>query len=354
MKHYYSDVIQYEGNHYDFGFEQGKLLRDSPILNNRKKQNENTRRRHFIINEQEAIDLFNKHHPSMLDELRGLADALDWEMADALREFGGYYVDYAKSGCSILTGNDFMIRNYDSHPAYYEGRYVIYKPTDNGYLTLGPSMQITGRTDGMNEKGLAMGYNFINRVGSSNGFLCNMIGRLILETCATNEEAITLLKEIPHRTSFSYVLTDKSGETYVVEATPRKVIARKSNVSTNHFEVLTEENRYRTAESMERQTEMVTQNGNELDVYNAYQLLNDRERNVFSHKYDASAGTIHTAAYLPKEGKAFFAIGGNQMPVIFDINDFLNGKKTFVKQMKGKLEYHKPFVNMRKKLLQSV
>src|SRR5699024_6871673 len=85
------------------------LLRDSPILNNRKKQNENTRRRHFIINEQEAIDLFNKHHPSMLDELRGLADALDWEMADALREFGGYYVDYAKSGCSILTGNDFMI-----------------------------------------------------------------------------------------------------------------------------------------------------------------------------------------------------------------------------------------------------
>src|SRR5690625_8001700 len=93
-----------------------------------------------------------------------------------------------------------------------------------------------------------------------------MSGRPILETCATNQESITLLKEIPHRTSFSYVLTDKSGETYVVEATPRKVIARKSNVSTNHFEVLTEENRYRTAESMERQTEMVTQNGNELDV----------------------------------------------------------------------------------------
>src|SRR5699024_12423886 len=96
MKHYYSDVIQYEGNHYNFGFEQGKLLRDSPILNNRKKQNENTRRRHFIINEQEAIDLFNKHHLSMLDELQVLADVLCLGMAYALREFGGYYVNYAE------------------------------------------------------------------------------------------------------------------------------------------------------------------------------------------------------------------------------------------------------------------
>src|SRR5699024_2849965 len=147
-------------------------------------------------------------------------------------------------------------------------------------------MQITGRTDGMNEKGLVMGYNFINRVGEGNGFLCNMIGRLILETCATIEEAVTLLKELPHRTTFSYVLTDLSGVRYVVEASPRKVIARKSNVSTNHFEVLTEENRYRTTESVRRQTEIEKQNRKRLDVSHAYQLLNDREKDVFSNKYD--------------------------------------------------------------------
>lgn len=348
MNHFYSDVIQFKGNHYDFGFMQGELLKDSPILPNRKRQWATKKSRHFLIDEQVAIELFTKFMPSMLDELQGLADALNWSMEDALREFGGYYVDYAESGCSILTGNEYLVRNYDSHPAYYEGRYMIYQPTDSGYASIGPSMQITGRTDGMNEKGLAMGYNFINRVGSGNGFLCNMIGRLILETCATVDEAITLLKEIPHRTSFSYVITDPSGKTYVVEATPRRVIARKSNISTNHFEVLTEENRYRTTESMNRQKKIESQNGNGLDIFSAYQMLNDTDRDVFADKYDASAGTIHTSAYLPKEGKAFFAIGGSRLPVIFDFYRYLAGERINVKQIKGRLDYNKPFVNMKK------
>lgn len=223
---------------------------------------------------------------------------------------------------------------------------MIYQPSDVGYATIGPSMQITGRTDGMNEKGLAMGYNFINRVGSENGFVCNMIGRIILETCANVEEAITLLKEIPHRTSFSYVLIDPSGETFVVEASPRKVEARKSNISTNHFEILTEENRYRMDDSLRRQKELESQQRNDLDLYTAYRLLNDKEKEIFASKYDASAGTIHTSAYIPRDRKALFAIGGNRMPVIFDFNRYLAGERIHVNKIKGMLDYHTPFVNM--------
>ncbi|WP_106768850.1 C45 family autoproteolytic acyltransferase/hydolase [Paenibacillus faecalis] len=346
MNHFYSDIIQFKGNHYDFGFMQGEILKESPILTNRKKQYAKSRKRHFNINKEEAIQLFSKFIPSMLDELHGLADALNWSIEDSLTEFGGYYVDYEQSGCSILTGSKYLIRNYDSHPGYYEGRYTIYNPTDAGYAVIGPSMQITGRTDGMNEKGLVMGYNFINRIDSGNGFVCNMIGRIILETCANVGEAISLLKEIPHRTSFSYVLLDPSGETFVVEASPRKVVARKSNISTNHFELLTEENRYHMDDSVRRFNELKKQKSLDPDIYEAYRILNDKEKDVFSNKYAVSAGTIHTSAYIPSERKALFAIGGNRMPVIFDFDRYLEGQKINIKQIRGVLDFDTPFVNM--------
>ncbi len=346
MKHYESDVIQFRGNHYDFGYKQGELLKDSPILYNREKQWATKRKYHFNVNEEEAIRLFTKFFPKMLDELQGLADALAWELKDALREFGGLYAEYERSGCSIITGAQYMIRNYDANPAFYEGRYMIYQPTDGGYATIGPSMQITGRTDGMNEKGLAMGYNFINRRGLANGFLCNMIGRMVLETCANVDEAIALLKAIPHRISFSYVLTDPSGESYVVEASPRKVLARKSTISTNHFEMLIEENRYRMDDSIRRQEKLAADKKNIQDVHAAYQLLNNEEHDIFAHKYDASAGTIHTAAYLPQEKKALFAIGNNRMPVVFDFNRYVAGERIHVTKIKGALAYNLPFATM--------
>lgn len=348
MKHYESDVIQFTGSHYNFGYKQGELLKESPLLYNREKQWATKRKHHFNVNEVEASELFTKFFPQMLEELQGLADALDWTIADAFREFGGLYAEYERSGCSILTGPDFMIRNYDADPAYYEGRYMIYKPTDGGYATIGPSMQITGRTDGMNEKGLAMGYNFINRRGLADGFLCNMIGRMILETCANVEEAIVLLKAIPHRISFSYVLIDPSGASYVVEATPRRVAARRSTISTNHFEVLVEENRYRMEDSIRRQEKLAVSEKHIKNTYAAYQLLNDEEHDVFAHKYDASAGTIHTAAYLPHKKKALFAIGRNRMPVVFDLNRFMEGERVNVTKIKGALAYHLPFATMEK------
>ncbi|RKQ34024.1 C45 family autoproteolytic acyltransferase/hydolase [Oceanobacillus halophilus] len=344
MKHVYSDVITFTGNHYDFGYMQGELLKSSPILANRQNQSASRRKHHFTIDEEKSVELLTTLIPGMIDELRGLADALQMNSTEALREFGGYYMEYTRSGCSILTGSSYMIRNYDSHPAGYEGRYLLYQPTDAGYATMGPSGQITGRLDGMNEKGLAVGFNFINRLGSADGFICAMITRILLETCANVEEAVTLIKEIPHRTSFSYVLLDSSGISYVVEASPRSVAVRKNHISTNHFEMLTEENRYHMADSLRRQ-QLLGNQAREATVVNSYRLLNDTDKEVFSNKYGAASGTLHTAVYLPEERKAWFAIGGDRNPVIFDFNRFLQGEKINIKQIKGTIEYEQGFLN---------
>ena len=49
MQQVYSDVIQFRGTHYDFGYMQGKQLKDSYILPNRRKQWETRRKRHFNV-----------------------------------------------------------------------------------------------------------------------------------------------------------------------------------------------------------------------------------------------------------------------------------------------------------------
>src|SRR5690606_8666747 len=96
------------------------------------------RKYHFIINEQEVRRMFMRFSPGIWEEIEGLADALQMSIHDAIVEFGGYYLEYGKSGCSIFTGKDYMIRNYDNHPASYEGRYIFFQPTSGGYATVGP------------------------------------------------------------------------------------------------------------------------------------------------------------------------------------------------------------------------
>src|SRR5699024_5872395 len=182
MLEVYSDVIQFRGTHRAYGEYQGRQLLKTPILPNRMEQWGPKKERHFIIDPNAFTTYMKNLAPGILDEIRGLAEVTNLDWHEAIRLFSGYYLEFRRSGCSVFTDSKYMIRNYDSHPRSYEGRYLLYEPTDGGYATIGPSMQITGRIDGMNEKGLAMAYNFTHRKQSTDGFLCNMIGRLILET----------------------------------------------------------------------------------------------------------------------------------------------------------------------------
>lgn len=347
MKSYYSDVFQFRGTHYDFGYLQGQQLKNSPILPNRERQWRKRENRHFIVDPETSMNMLRQISPQVLDEIQGLADALELDITEAFKKFGGYYLELTRSGCSIFTGNDFFVRNYDSHPRGYEGRYIFYQPTDRGYAFMGPTMQITGRIDGMNEKGLVIGYNFTHTKKSADGFMCSMIARLVLETCANTDEAVALLKDIPHRHSFSYVVQDSRGIPYVIEASPRNVAVRQSNICTNHFHMLQEENRYRQEESLQREQNIMNKQQNTSKPYEAFKIMNSLNEGIASTKYDASAGTIHTSVYLPKELKALFVIGLDRKPVIFDFNKWLQGKDINVTKIKGELDFDKPFVNMK-------
>ncbi|BCB02682.1 C45 family autoproteolytic acyltransferase/hydolase [Bacillus sp. KH172YL63] len=343
MKTIHSDVIQFRGSHYDFGYMQGERIKDSVTVRNRENQWK-VRKPRFSISVEETNEAIKRFAPGIWDELLGLQEALQWPMERVLQEFGGYRVDYVKSGCSIMTGEDYLIRNYDYHPKTYEGRYTFYQPTDGGYSIIGPSQRVTGRMDGMNEKGLAVGYNFMHRKNPGDGFICCMIGRLILESCGDVSEAVSMLKEIPHRHSFSYVVYDRSGETFIVETSPRGVEVRQSHACTNHFEVMTHENRHHLVDS-KRRLSIIEEYG-QADAHQAFRLMNDRDKGIFSELYGSWAGTIHTSAYFPKELKAWFSLGGDRQPVVFDFAQWLNGKDSDREKIVGEVETDIPFVHM--------
>lgn len=343
MKKIYTDIIQFRGSHFDFGLMQGQRLKESLTIKNRENQWK-VRKPRFSIDAKEAKAAIVSIAPGIWEEILGLQEALEWPIERALTEFGGYRLEIPKSGCSILTGNGFMIRNYDYHPKTYEGRYMFFQPTDGGYATAGPSQRITGRSDGLNEKGLAMGYNFMNRKKPKDGFICGMIGRLVLETCASVHEAVALLKEIPHRHSFSYIVYDRSGETHIVEATPREITVRQSNACTNHFEVLKHENRHHLVDS-ERRLDALRKHPAS-DAHEAFRLLNDTDKGVFSDLYSSWAGTIHTSAYFPKEMKTWMALGGDQEPTELDFGAWLSGQDIEATEISGEVDTDIPFVHM--------
>jgi len=346
MKKIHSDILQFRGNHYDFGFWQGELLKDSLTIKNREKQWK-VRIPRFTVEEKEVKEAIIRFAPGVWDELVGMRDALEWDMKRGLMEFGGYRLDYVKSGCSIMTGEDYFIRNYDYHPKTYEGRYVFFQPTDQGYAIMGPSQRVTGRMDGMNERGLVLGYNFMHRKKPGDGFICCMIGRLILESCATVGEAVEMLQEIPHRHSFSYIVYDQSGQTYVVEASPRGVEVRQAQVCTNHFEMLTKENRNHLADSKRRMDIIKKQQDTgSLSSQEAFRLMNDSQGGVFSKLYKDWAGTIHTSVYFPKELKSWFALGGDQQPEEFDFKKWLSGDDIQIERILGEVDTDIPFVHM--------
>lgn len=348
MKQIYTDVHQFRGSHFEFGYMQGTKLKNSFLVHNRDRQ-WIIRKPRFEINLNETKQIFMQFAPFIWDELEGLKNALNWEMQRVLLEFGGYRLNVQRSGCSIFVGKDYLIRNYDYHPKTYDGRYMIYQPNDGGYATIGVSQRVTGRSDGMNEKGLTLGYTFINRKQPGDGFVCHMIGRLVLELCANKEEAIDLLKEIPHRGSFSYVLFDRNSNiASIVETSPRGVSVRHGNTCTNHFESMPKENRHFLNDSTKRLTVMDEHQHLKLASKDAFELLNQTDKGLFSDQYHNWAGTIHTSAYFPITLKTWFALGGDQSPTEFNFADWINGEDFSVSRVEGQVDTAIPFLHMEK------
>lgn len=331
MNEVYAIVEQFKGSHYDFGLFQAENIRNSDYLSKMAPMMKKYRNSDDAF--KNAVNIISRFLPELIDELRGLSEGLNMPFEEIVFRFSGYFQE-VKSGCSIVMNDGFMTRNYDQHPKSYDGRLILYKP-EHRYATIGSSMLVTGRTDGMNEHGLVVGYNFVSVKGRTDGLTCNIITRILLETCQNIEEAITLLKLIPHRTAFNYCLLDKSGSYCVVEASAEGVFVRQDNICTNHFFIQDHLNPLLSSNSKNRYELMKSTYEAKQTLEAIYPLMNDRTYGIYSSRFDLDDGTLHTSAFQPDKLIMYISYGRDRYPVAIDFKSWIQGERILIRKIKG-------------------
>lgn len=333
------NVIQGRGDAYTFGVEQAIALKNTPLFDKHVKRRKKSIRK-YTTDYQRAMEYMMQYSPSLIEEIQGIADGLDWSLQDVMHEYGGYQQSWHKSGCSAIMTNGIYGRNYDYHPKTYDGRFVLWQP-NKGFAHIGFAQRMIGRMDGMNEKGLAIGYHFVNRMRPKDGFICTSIARFILDSCASVTEAVNRLKEIPHRHAFNYSLADKHGNYAVVEGSPEgvDVLTTNGGACTNHFQTLekTSENRYKIEESQERLLNLQRYQQQNPTVKETFRFLNEQQHGIAKVDYRNWSGTIHTAVYDTKNLAVHVGIGVNAQSVQFSFDEWLKGKKSGIKKVRGYL-----------------
>ncbi len=193
---------------------------------------------------EECLQVVCNFHPPLLDELQGCCQALgvgmDWALG--VLTLG---MDERPHNCSAFawrTQEGMVIgRNYDFF-YWARTRHLIHAKPDIYYATVGMNDGLLGgRLEGVNERGLFVSLSrAITKppTRARPGVIFHLVPRILLETCATAREAVMVANEMPHLTSYCYLVADPE-EMFVVEAHPEVVRLREPKdgyiAVTNHY-----------------------------------------------------------------------------------------------------------------------
>ncbi|MGE8036160.1 acyl-CoA--6-aminopenicillanic acid acyltransferase [Lysinibacillus sp. KCTC 33748] len=333
-------IVELRGDYYQFGLEQGGELKALPTL----EQLEELGELNINSNVQKAKEIIKNVSPNLFQELIGLAEGLLMDINNTIKLFSGYDVAFPQMGCTTLVNDGYYVRNYDFSPEMYDARLVWTNPTD-GYASVGFSQQIIGRLDGMNEKGLIVGLHFVNNEYKEEGFIATTIVRMLLEQCANIEEALKFITNISHGYCYNYSITDQSGKSVIVEASPQQQVINFTNplICTNHFEseLLREKNRKKVHGSIKRKDYVSSLLSESLSPICTYRHFNDESSPIFYKDYKEYFGTLHTVVYSPKDLSIIFGVGGNCEPMMFSLKEFKEGTLILPEYIKGTINQSK-------------
>ncbi|MBS4201896.1 peptidase C45 [Bacillus sp. FJAT-49732] len=297
------------GNYYESGLAIGAMVKNSIAIQAQFKELQKAYQ--LQQNAEEIKEVLNIYCPPLLEELQGIIDGSGFPEADILRFLAGYDMpQLAELGCTSFITSDFYVRNYDFSPRVYDGLFI---KNDTVY---GNAQFLVGRLDGMNRSGLVVGLHFVNNEFYKKGFVCSTIVRIVLEMCKDVDEAIQLLKELPHAACYNYSLLDGKGNFAVVEASPEdvQILTRPNELAcVNKFQTSKMEgyNRKWVGSSDDRLAVLEKATSSQT-VKELHDWFSKADSPLFYTNYDQFFGTLYTVSYIPNERKIYLTAAGSE------------------------------------------
>ncbi len=165
--------------------------------------------------------------PAVLQEIDGLAEGQGCAPQALQAVLFSMYAMPPACRCSCFAVSNgaqaFLARNSDFLLALRHLNLNVVYRLDGGFHFMGNTTAFIEIEDGVNEPGFAVGLTAVAPSHIRPGLNAGMLLRLMLETCRTVDEALTLLRSVPVASAQTLTLADAGGAIALVECSCRRV-----------------------------------------------------------------------------------------------------------------------------------
>ena len=205
------------------------------------------------------------------------------------------------TGCSQAvwgTTPSLLVRNYDYHPALWDG--VLLSSAWTGRRVVAMLDSLWGVLDGINEDGLAVSLAFGGRPVVGEGFGMPLILRYVLETCRDVKSAVAALVRIPSHMSYNVTLLDaRGGHRTVFVAPDRPPAVTHRRLATNHQRVVEWEAFADATASVDRERYLRARLDDPAEGAHRF-VQRFLEPPLHQQRFHHGWGTLYTAVYEPR------------------------------------------------------
>jgi predicted choloylglycine hydrolase len=274
------------GEFYEMGLKYGSLLYDKAKFSLPKISKE---KYDFGL---ESYKELHNFYPELIDEIKGFAEGIKDKPEHVATFLLSLGVFNTTGQCSVFA---FKNKNAVVFGRNYDMLYQFKKFTESSLITpkdkyayISQSDVFIGRSDGINEKGLAVAMSFVNGTKIQPGISFHFIIRKVLEDCESTGQAIDLILNTKVSSANNFLVADKMGDLAVVESCPQNAMVRKPNLYenfitiTNQFQLSEmkkfDANGVEWSKSLERYEGLEKQLGNitTIDLTKAKEILSDK------------------------------------------------------------------------------